>query len=80
MDKTLTKRIVLNEYTIAEKEFEIASLYISDTYNYAPVDLHHDIRTAQEILSELAKVMQDFINEMKNSGQPEKNKEEKENG
>ena len=59
-------------YTIAKKEFEIASLYISDTYQYVPADLHYDIKTAQALLAELAKVMQDYINNIENSGQPEK--------
>lgn len=72
MDKKLAKRISLNEYTIAKKEFEIASLYISDTYNYIPIDLHYDVRTAQAILAQLAQVMQDLINNIENSGQPEK--------
>lgn len=72
MDKTLARRISLNEYTIAKKEFEIASLYLSDTYNYVPSDLHYDIRTAQSMLAELAQVMQDLIDNTKNSGQPEK--------
>lgn len=76
MDKTLAKRISINEFTIAKKEFEIASLYLCDTYNYVPIDLQYDIRTAQKILSELAQVMQDLINNIENSGQPEKNKEE----
>lgn len=80
MDKTLANRITLNEYTIAKKEFEIASLYLSDTYNYVPIDLQYDVRAAQAILVQLAQVMQDLINNIENSGQPEKNKEEKENG
>lgn len=80
MDKTLARRITLNEYTIAKKEFEITSLYLSDTYNYVPIDLQYDVRTAQAILVQLAQVMQDLINNIENSGQPEKNKEEKENG
>ena len=80
MDKTLARKISLNEYTIAKNELEIASLYLSDTYNYVPIDLHYDIRTAQSMLAELVQVMQDLINNIENSGQPEKNKEEKENG
>ncbi len=59
-------------YSIAKKEFEIASLYLSDTYQYVPIDLHYYIHTAQTILAELAHVMQDFINIIENSGQPEK--------
>lgn len=59
-------------YSIARKEFEIASIYLSDTYQYVPIDLHYDIRTAQAILGQLAQVMQDFINNIENSGQPEK--------
>ena len=74
MDK-ITKMITLNEYAIAKKEFEIAYLYLSDTYKYVPIDLHYDIRTIQAMLTELAKTMQDLIN-IENSGQPEKNKEE----
>lgn len=58
-------------YSIAKKEFEIASIYLSDTYRYVPIDLHYDIRTAQTILAKLAQVMQDFINNIENSGQPE---------
>lgn len=80
MDKILTKRMTLNKYTIAKKELEIASLYLSDAYNYVPVYLYQDLGTAQEILTELSQVMQNFIDNTKNSGQPEKNKEEKENG
>lgn len=72
MDNTMTKRILVNEYTIAKKEFEIASLYLHDTFNYVPLDLHYDIRTAQTILTELAMTMQDLINNIENSGQPEK--------
>ena len=75
MDEKLMKRITLNEYTIAKKEFEIAYLYLSDTYKYVPIDFHYDIRTIQAMLTELAKTIQDLIN-IKNSGQPEKNKEE----
>lgn len=59
-------------YSIAKKEFEIASIYLSDTYKYVPDDLHYDIHTAQEILIELSQVMQNFINNIENSGQPEK--------
>lgn len=59
-------------YSIAKKEFEIASMYLSDTYQYIPLDLHYEVHTAQAILEELAKVMQDFIDTTKNSGQPEK--------
>lgn len=59
-------------YSIAKKEFEIASMYISDTYQYVPKDLHYDINTAQTILLELAQIMQDYINIIENSGQPEK--------
>lgn len=62
----------LNEYTLAKKEFEIASLYLSDTYNYVPRDLHYDIRTAQKNINYLAQVMQDLITYIENSGQPEK--------
>lgn len=76
MDKTLTKRMTLNKYSIAKKELEIASLYLSDAYNYVPVYLYQDLGTAQEILTELSQVMQNFINNIENSGQPEKNKEE----
>lgn len=75
-DKLIMKRITLNEYTIAKKEFEIASLYLSDAHNYVPVDLYYDLGTAQNIIIALAQVMQDFINNIENSGQPEKNKEE----
>lgn len=63
-------------YSIAKKEFEIASIYLSDTYKYVPIDLHYDIRSIQMVLNELAQVMQDLINNIENSGQPEKNKEE----
>lgn len=59
-------------YSIAKKEFEVASIYLSDTYKYVPIDLHYDIRTAQKIIIELAQVMQDLINNIENSGQPEK--------
>lgn len=59
-------------YSIAKKEFEIASLYLSDTYQYAPIDLHYDIHTAQALLAELAEVMQGYIETIENSGQPEK--------
>lgn len=59
-------------YSIAKKEFEIASIYLSDTYKCVPIDLHYDIRTAQKIIIELAQVMQDLINNIENSGQPEK--------
>lgn len=72
MDKTLSKRITLNEYTIAKKEFEIASLYLSDTYDYVPIDLQYDVRTAQAILVQLAQAMQDLINSIENSGKTEK--------
>lgn len=72
MDEKMMKRITLNEYAIAKKEFEIASIYISDTYKYVPIDLHYDIRTAQSILEQLAQTMQDLINNIENSGQPEK--------
>ena len=76
MNKILAKRISLNEYTIAKKEFEIASLYLFDARNYVPEDLHYDIHTAQEVIVNLVHVMQDLINNIENSGQPEKNKEE----
>lgn len=59
-------------YSIAKKEFEIASLYLSDTYQYVPIDLHYDIHTAQAILAELAEVMRGYIEIIENSGQPEK--------
>lgn len=59
-------------YSIAKKQFEIASLYLSDTYPYVPVDLHYKIHNARALLAELAQVMQDFINNIENSGQPEK--------
>lgn len=72
MDKALAKRITVNEYSIAKKQFELASLYLSDTYMNVPTDLYYDIRTAQKIIIELAHVMQNFINNIENSGQPEK--------
>lgn len=72
MDEKIMKKITINEYTIAKKEFEIASIYLSDTYKYVPNDLHYDTRTAQSILEQLAQVMQDLINNIENSGQPEK--------
>lgn len=59
-------------YTIAKKEFEIANMYLSDTYQYVTPDLHLDISKAQTILQGLAEVMQDRIDNIKNSGQPEK--------
>lgn len=58
-------------YSIAKKDFEIASIFLSDAYKYAPNDLHYDIHTAHRIIIELAQVMQDFINITENSGQPE---------
>lgn len=61
MNKT-AERITALEYNIAKKELEIASLYLSDAYNYVPIDLYQDLRTVQENLAELAKVLQDFIN------------------
>lgn len=59
-------------YTIAKKEFEIASMYLSDTYQYVTPDLHLEISKAQTILDGLSEVMQDRIDKIKNSGQPEK--------
>lgn len=72
MVSSATPGYLATAYSIAKKEFEIASIYLSDTYKYCPIDLHYDIRTAQNILAELAQVMQDYINDAKNSGQPEK--------
>lgn len=72
MDRVMMKKITLNEYTIAKKEFEIANIYLSDTYKYVHQDLHHHIRNAQEILNVLARAMEDQINLIENSGQPEK--------
>lgn len=59
-------------YTIAKKEFEIANIYLSDTYRYVPEDLYYDIRITQETIAQLAQAMQDLIDNIKNSGQPEK--------
>ena len=71
-DEEITKKIPLNRYTIAKKEFEIAYMYLSGTYSHVPEELHYDIRTVQKTLEQLALIMKDLMTSIKNSGQPEK--------
>lgn len=64
--------ITKTKYTIAKKEFEFAGTYLSDTYQYAPKILHPKINEVQEMLARLSQVMQNMIDIIENSGQPEK--------